>query len=148
MTLKIAITEVSTAKPDTFAPCMQIRRQVFCLEQKVPETVEWDGLDGDCRHFLLWADGQAVATARIRPYGPSLIKIERVAVLKSHRGLGLGRVLMVQILANARASGASQAVLNAQSAVKGFYADLGFVPEGPEFVEADIAHVRMRLSLG
>jgi predicted GNAT family N-acyltransferase len=141
------IEDVSTANTDTFAHCQHIRRAVFCHEQNVPESIEWDGLDGDCQHVLLRVDGLAAATARTRPYGVNLFKIERVAVLKSHRGLGLGRVLMRHIMAQARASGASHAVLNAQLAVQGFYAGLGFVAEGPTFVEADIPHVHMRLKL-
>jgi predicted GNAT family N-acyltransferase len=145
--VKTHIEDVSALNTNTFAQCQRIRRVVFCLEQNVPESIEWDGLDADCSHVLLWVDGLAVGTARTRPYGVNLFKIERVAVLKTHRGQGLGQVLMRHILAHARLSGASHAVLNAQLAVKDFYAGLGFVAEGPEFVEADIPHVHMRLSL-
>lgn len=145
--MKTEIEDVSAANIDTFALCQHIRRTVFCQEQNVPESIEWDGLDAGCHHVLLRVDGLAVGTARTRPYGVNLFKIERVAVLKSHRGQGLGQVLMRHILAHARASGASHAVLNAQLAVQDFYAGLEFVAEGPEFVEADIPHVHMRMKL-
>jgi len=130
-----------------FAACRTIRREVFCIEQKVPEAVEWDGLDDRCRHFLLRLDGVPAATARSRAYGPGDYKIERVAVLKTHRGSGLGKALMVHVLAHARGTDAATAVLNAQTLVKDFYAGLGFVADGPEFIEADIPHVHMALRL-
>lgn len=145
--MKVDIEEIDAANNARFALCQAIRRAVFCVEQGVAESIEWDGLDGACRHFLLWVEGAAVATARTRPYGASLLKIERVAVIRSHRGRGVGRALMEHILALAKTSKADQAVLNAQTAVYAFYADLGFIAEGPEFIEADIAHVHMRLKL-
>ncbi len=145
--MSISIEEINAAQIGLFTHSQTIRREVFCVEQGVPESIEWDDLDAVCRHFLLWLDGAAVATARTRPYGTNLLKIERVAVLKSYRRRGLGRVLMEHILAAARASSADDAVLNAQTAVRTFYADLGFIAEGPEFIEVDIPHVHMRLKL-
>ena len=132
---------------ESFAACREIRREVFCLEQKVPEAIEWDGLDGQCRHFLLRVDGAPAATARTRPYGQNAYKVERVAVLKSHRGSGLGNTLMKHVIDHARGSGAAAAVLNAQIAVRDFYERLGFTADGPEFMEADIPHVHMTLRL-
>ena len=72
---------------------------------------------------------------------------QKASGVNPHRGQGLGQVLMHHILAQAKASAATHAVLNAQLAVKDFYAGLGFVAEGPEFMEADIPHVHMRLKL-
>jgi predicted GNAT family N-acyltransferase len=143
----IRIEEFSESHTEGMDACRAIRRDVFCIEQKVPETLEWDGLDATCRHFLLRVDGVAAATARSRPYGQNAYKIERVAVLKVHRGSGLGRALMEQVLAHARGTGAATAVLNAQTTVRDFYAGLGFVAEGPKFMEADIPHVHMTLRL-
>lgn len=145
--MKTRIQDVSALEPTTFALCQHIRRQVFCQEQNIAESLEWDGLDDQCRHLLAWADGVAVGTARARPYGDNLFKIERVAVLKSHRGQGLGQQLMNHFIALGTALGAAQAVLNAQVSVRDFYAKLGFIAEGPEFVEADIPHVHMRRKL-
>jgi ElaA protein len=124
------------------APCFDVRRKVFCEEQGIAEALEWDGLDGDCRHYLLTYDARPVGTARVRPYGVATIKIERVAVLKDRRGHGLGARLMAHILARADREGHA-AVLNAQTAVRGFYEKLGFVADGPEFEEAGIPHVHM-----
>ena len=85
-------------------------------------------------------DGDAVGTARTRTLANGDNKFERVAVLKPLRGTGIGKALMVRALADI---GAGHAVLNAQLAVEGFYAGLGFVTEGEVFREAGIDHVRM-----
>jgi predicted GNAT family N-acyltransferase len=124
---------------DDLNAAFAIRREVFCGEQGVDEAEEIDGLDPDCRHYLAWLAGDAVGTARTRPLAGG-IKIERVAVLKRLRGSGIGKALMIRALADITAG---PAVLNAQLAVEGFYARLGFVSEGEIFQEAGIDHVRM-----
>jgi ElaA protein len=146
--MTIDIIQIPGSDTDALAPCFTIRRQVFCQEQGVPEAIEWDNLDNSCAHYLLTVDGTPVATARVRRYKPGEMKIERVAALKSHRGRGLGLTLMERIMADLRADPtAHEAILNAQTAVRDFYAQLGFAPHGPEFVEADIPHIHMRLKL-
>ena len=117
-----------------------IRREVFCGEQDVPVAVEIDGLDPVCRHYLARLGGDAVGTARTRRVGDGDMKIERVAVLKTSRGTGIGIALMDRILAD---NAGGRAVLNAQVEVEGFYAKLGFIAEGEVFQEAGIDHVRM-----
>ena len=118
-----------------------IRRAVFCAEQGVSEAEEIDGRDDQCRHYLAVAAGVAIGTARTRILTNGNTKIERVAVLKPHRRSGIGRRLMIYIMDNA----SSNMVLNAQIAVQRFYRELGFVPEGPVFLEADIEHIHMTL---
>jgi predicted GNAT family N-acyltransferase len=105
-------------------------------------------MDDESDHFLLSDGDTAVGVARTRAYGPGAAKIERVAVLKEHRGEGAGRAVMDAVLAHLRASGFRTAILNAQVAVEQFYKDLGFVSEGEHFWEAEIEHVRMTKRLG
>jgi predicted GNAT family N-acyltransferase len=143
----VVIQELTASDEAAFAQCRHIRREVFCVEQRVPESIEWDAFDATCIHYLLLREGAAAATARTRLYAPGVWKIERVAVLKRLRQLGLGRDLMTHIIARARADGVREVILNAQTAVASFYSGLGFVAEGPEFLEADIPHMRMRMKL-
>lgn len=121
------------------AAAFSIRRTVFCVEQGVSEAEEIDGQDDRCRHFLAITAGVAIGTARTRVLTNGDTKIERVAVLKPYRRSGIGRLLMIHIMDNA----SSNMVLNAQIAVQQFYIDLGFVAEGPVFMEADIEHIHM-----
>jgi predicted GNAT family N-acyltransferase len=136
--------------PDTAAltHCHNIRREVFCEEQGISADLEWDDFDAICTHYLLFIDDVPAVTARIRPYKPGEVKIERVAALKKYRGQGLGLLLMEHILADLKANAPIEAILNAQTIVRDFYTRLGFEPHGPEFVEAEIPHIHMRLKLG
>ena len=145
--MDISILDVVAADDGAYAQCRHIRHDVFCIEQQIPESLEWDEFDATCHHFLLQIDDNAAATARSRPYGANVWKVERVAVLKRFRGQGLGALLMRHVLQHAKRHGAAEVVINAQLAVEKFYTTLGFVTEGPQFVEADIPHVRMRLRL-
>ncbi len=119
----------------------KIRAAVFCDEQGVPADLEWDGNDHLCEHILLELDGTAIGTARVRPYGPSIFKVERVAVLKHMRGQNAGKAIMDYILGRMRGTGT--VVLNAQAQVEVFYQRLGFTREGEVFQEAGIDHVHM-----
>jgi predicted GNAT family N-acyltransferase len=144
----IQIRRVDPRDATALSACLALRKDVFCVEQGVPETLEWDGRDGACLHFLAMDGGMPVGTARLRPYeGGRSAKIERVAVLRAARGRGVGRLLMHAALDHARANGFAEAVLNAQTAVQPFYEDLGFAPQGDVFMEAGIPHIHMRLAL-
>jgi predicted GNAT family N-acyltransferase len=114
-----------------------IRHTVFVQEQSVPAELELDGLDDLCQHFLARVAGEAVATARARttPHG---WKIERVAVVPPQRGRAIGAALVRRMLADAPEGLA--VYVHAQESALGFWRRLGFVAEGPRFVEAGIGH--------
>ncbi|MDX9875420.1 MAG: GNAT family N-acetyltransferase [Spongiibacteraceae bacterium] len=120
-----------------------IRREVFIDEQRVAESLEWDGLDDEASHWLAFADGEPAGTLRLLPDG----HIGRVAVRRPWRGRGIGRALMRTALASARATGFHEVHLNAQVDALGFYERLGFTAFGPEFDDAGIPHRVMRLTL-
>ena len=66
------------------ADLQAIRREVFVVEQHVPEEDEWDANDAVCQHVLALADGTPVVpigTGRLLPDG----HIGRMAVLKPWR---------------------------------------------------------------
>lgn len=121
----------------------EIRRIVFIEEQAVPREEEWDGRDGDCIHFLAWQDKRAIGTARLLPDG----HIGRVAVLRDARGLGVGQQLMQAAIEVARQQGHAHVELAAQTHALAFYASLGFEAFGDEFLDAEIPHRNMRLTL-
>lgn len=70
-------------------------------------------------------------------------KIGRMAVLKSHRGKGVGRKLLQHAIAGAEKLGAKRIYLHAQVAVIGFYEKSGFRCVGPVFEEGKIPHRKM-----
>jgi predicted GNAT family N-acyltransferase len=140
----ILVTRISSR--EDLETCLAIRREVFVQGQKVPEEIEIDGLDPECTHFMARVDGDPVGTARLREVN-GVAKAERVAVLASWRGYGIGRRLMEASEETARASSLPGMVLNAQVSVIPFYEELGYRAEGDVFLEADIEHRTMRKRL-
>lgn len=140
----IEITKV-TSQSDR-DDCFHIRTIVFVEEQNVSLDEEMDGRDGDADHYLLRVAGKATATARVRLLD-DVAKIERVAVLKSERGLNLGRKLMKFIMADIQKNkNITLMKLGAQVQVIPFYENLGFISYGDEFLDAGIKHRWMSLT--
>lgn len=117
-----------------------LRHAVFVVEQGVPIDVEIDGLDDGCRHFLVRSGEHAVATARARMTERGW-KIERVAVAEAYRRRAVGTLLVHSVLADAPAG--AEVYVHAQESALGFWERLGFVADGPRFVEGGIGHRRM-----
>ncbi|WP_067931717.1 GNAT family N-acetyltransferase [Alicyclobacillus kakegawensis] len=136
---------------EQLAECLAIRREVFVLEQGVPEDLEWDEWDriGACVHLLV-RDGQGIAqaTARVKRYDETTAKVQRVAVRRSVRGGGWGRAVMAAAEAAARQLGLRRVVLDAQCQAQAFYEKLGYrVVSSEPFLDAGILHVRMAKEL-
>ena len=121
-----------------------LRRLVFIIEQKVPNEVEWDGLDDDASHWLATdANDRPIGTARLLSSG----QIGRMAVLEEFRGLHIGAALLEKAVEKALQLGFTSVFLNAQAHALDFYKKSGFEPEGEEFLEAGIVHFRMTRKL-
>lgn len=119
-----------------------IREQVFIQEQNIAAEDEWDEQDEIAVHFVVYEQDQAIATARLLQNH----SIGRVAVLKSHRGLGVGKVLMQAVIAHAQQQQHPFLVLSSQVHAQAFYQTLGFMQEGGEYLDCGIQHIHMRLS--
>ena len=124
---------------------MRLRERVFLDEQQVDAEEEFDGLDDAATQIVAVDEKGVLATCRLRfggtPGGEGLdegtCKLERMAVEKRARGLGVGTRLLEAAEREAVARGATLMVANAQTRAQGFYANGGFVPEG----ETGRAHV-------
>ncbi len=117
-----------------------IRKIVFVKEQGVSERIEIDEHETDSTHIIATMDDKPVGTARWRRTDIG-IKLERFAVLKEYRGYAVGKKL-VEFCINAHVD-SHTVYLNAQTSVIEFYTKYGFQTTGPEFMEADIPHVKM-----
>jgi predicted GNAT family N-acyltransferase len=129
--------------PEAFVEIKAIRCAVFQEEQGVDPALEFDGLDETATHLLAYLDEQPVGTARIRYLEQQTAKIERLAVLSTARGLGIGKKLMVKALDVAEKNNTQDVVVNAQEYVKALYQQLGFEQVGERFEEAGIVHIKM-----
>ncbi|QMU58732.1 MAG: GNAT family N-acetyltransferase [Boseongicola sp.] len=134
--LKIKLSDDMTA-------CLGIRHEVFVVEQCIAKEDEVDGMDPAATHLLAEQDGLAVGTARMLIDGPTG-KIGRVAVLKSHRGQGIGKALIEAAVAYLETIPTlKHAKLGAQTSALNFYCDLGFKPVGDIFDDVGIPHQEM-----
>lgn len=134
------MTELVLGDWSTLGPSLEaLRREVFIVEQGVPEELEWDEYDAVSVHALALIDGEAVGCGRLLPDG----HIGRMAVRKAFRRQGVGRALLDSLVTTAIGRGLSLLQLHAQIHAQGFYAQAGFVGEGDEFEEAGIPHRRM-----
>ena len=90
MNIKAIICDYKSHTEDICA----IRYEVFVGEQNVPEELEIDGLDGEAKHVLAFVDDLPIGTGRILGDG----HIGRVAVLRDYRGLGIGKMIMKELI--------------------------------------------------
>lgn len=121
-----------------------IREEVFIVEQKIPEDIEFDSIDPSCHHFLARTDEHAaIGTVRLSPDG----KIGRMAVLSEWRKQGVGKSLLVTVIDKARKLGLTEVSLNAQVPLTGFYEKFGFAKLGEVFKIANIPHQAMHLAI-
>jgi len=123
-----------------------LRYQVFVIEQKVPEDMEWDEFDQIAWHAIVTADNQTIGTGRLI-INDRVAKIGRMAVQSSRRNQGIGKSILKSLIQTAKEKGAQECILHAQTHAITFYAKEDFEPHGPIFDEAGIPHVEMRLIL-
>ena len=128
------------------AEAFAIRREVFVQEQGFAAGTEFDEIDKTALHVLVMDDGRPAATARLYQHD-GCWHIGRVAVRQAHRGRGVGAVAMRLMMQKARALGAQEVHIGAQTQAEGFYRGLGFAPCGPEYDEEGVPHVPMKAQL-
>lgn len=122
----------------------EIREAVFIQEQGVAPNLEWDGLDETSQHVLaLSANGDGIGCGRIAPDG----KIGRIAVLPAWRRKRVGSAILEAVLDYAHSRDYQVLELNAQIAAVKLYQRYNFTEVGEEFMDADIPHIKMQLTL-
>ena len=119
-----------------------VRKEVFIKEQHVSPEEEMDHLDQESSHLVIYDEKEPIGAGRLRlvdGYG----KLERICVLKSHRSLGVGNLIIQALEEEAAKQGAVQFMLNAQTQAVPFYEKHGYKVVSEEFSDANIPHVKM-----
>ncbi len=125
-----------------------IRTAVFIEEQQIPVEMEWDEADVQCVHAVAFNRfGLPLATGRLLPHAPGVARIGRMASIQAVRGSGVGRRVLDALMQAAKLRGDREVLLHAQTSAQGFYVRAGFMPTGPVFDEAGIAHIEMTRAL-
>lgn len=138
---KIIITEPANTL-ELRKSIFEVRREVFVREQQVSETEEYDEFETTSTHLAASIDGKVVGTCRFRNTDKGT-KLERFAVLKEYRNMGIGGDLLGHCLDIVQSE--RYVYLHAQVQVVDFYSKYGFVQEGQMFEEAGIKHYKMVL---
>jgi putative N-acetyltransferase (TIGR04045 family) len=138
----------------------QVRRQVFVAEQGLFRSTngisgdragaDRDGHDDDPAtiHVVGLADGEICGTVRLYPLGTDgMWKGDRLAVLASHRHLGLGAPLVRFAVSSAGRLGGREMEAFIQPANVAFFRWLGWRRTGDLVDYAGIPHQRMLIDL-
>ena len=127
------------------------RQQVFAVEQHCA-FLDADGHDAHAWHLLGWVgdSGAESLVAYLRALDPGRKfaepSIGRVLTLSPYRGVGFGRILMVEGIARTVQAWPGRAIrIAAQQRLEAFYMSLGFLTASPPYDEDGIAHVDMVL---
>lgn len=120
----------------------RIRMEVFVEEQGVSPDVEIDEHEAESTHVLVYWDGQAAGTGRVRKVG-EYAKMERVCVRAAFRKYGVGKAVMNALEEAAREQGLAKAKLHGQTHAEPFYKKIGYETVSDVFMEEDIPHVMM-----
>ncbi|NYV65738.1 GNAT family N-acetyltransferase [Bacillus sp. Gen3] len=126
-----------------------IREEVFVKEQGVPladEFDEFDSLDADCEHVLVYYHEEPVGTGRIRMVD-GVGKLERICILEPYRKFGLGKVIIYALEEIAVEQEVTKVKLHGQTQAEGFYKKLGYQTSSSEFMEDGIPHILMTKTL-
>ena len=136
----ISILKVLFSDKKNIQKCFEIRNKVFVEEQNCDPKEEYEH-EEESTHFLLIEDNKHIATARYRKTEKG-IKMERFAVLKTHRGKGFGHRILIKMLKDLE-NNSSIKYLHAQVQVVEFYKKIGFEKIGDAFDEVGIMHYKM-----
>ena len=126
----------------TFHDMVRLRVDTFIVEQSCSYH-ELDGRDilPSTEHLWVEEDGGVVSYLRMYPGDEQATWIGRVVTAPTHRGRGLGGLLMRHALSRA----ARPVRISAQARLASWYAGLGFERCGPDFIEDGIPHTPMLL---
>jgi predicted GNAT family N-acyltransferase len=123
-----------------------IRNTVFIEEQGFER--EYDDIDSFAAHIVIYEGDTALGTCRVF-FDEELgcYHTGRIAVLKEHRGKGLGRILVTEAEKAAKGMGGTEVFIGGQVRVKDFYIRLGYIPYGEEYLDEGVPHIGLKKSL-
>ncbi len=128
-------------------PAHAVRAAVFQMEQGIPASDDFDDLDISAHQFVAFDKGKSIGTARYRILDSGIAKVERVAVLPSHRGKKVGQAIMHAVEYTAWRQHIPELMLNAQLTAANFYKRQGYRQDGGIFEEVGIPHIKMTLEV-
>lgn len=136
------IARTSQQREDAFA----VRIAVFVEEQGISRSEELDDFDASATHCVAYVDGAPAGAGRLLLFD-GYAKIGRMAVLASHRGSGIGALVLDALEREGAARGVRQIKLSAQLSARGFYERCGYTAHGDVYDDVGIPHIDMEKQL-
>lgn len=140
--MKIKVVETNNEQEQAY----HVRTIVFVEEQKVPAEEEIDQHEKEAIHFIGYKDNEPIAASRLR-FADDYGKLERICILKNHRGNSYGTQIIQVMEDEISKKGYAKAKLSAQTHAEKFYERLGYKTVSGEFLDAGIPHITMIKSL-
>lgn len=123
---------------------IDIRFQVFTLEQGFAKEVDLDDFDCKSIHILVYVDNKVIATARMFKEDENTFHIGRIAVLKEYRHQGVGSFILSVFEKKAKELGGSKINIGSQIDKAEFYEKCGYKKYGDIFDDAGYPHIMMQ----
>lgn len=124
----------------------EVKRQVFVIEQGIDEALVFENVEeNDEINIIVKKDSMVIGTARVVFPADETAKVERMAVLVSYRGRGIGNGIISFLLGELKRMKIKNIILHAQYQVADFYKACGFIETGLPFIEAGIKHIKMEM---
>ena len=124
-----------------------IRETVFLSEQGFEK--EYDENDNIAKHIVIYENDEAIATCRL--YWDDEVNcyhVGRIAVLKPHRGKGLGIKIVTEAEKIIKEMGGKEVFISGQVQVVEFYVKkLGYTQYGDVYLEEKKPHVSLKKSI-
>lgn len=120
---------------------VMIRTEVFMNEQGFKN--EFDPIDKNAFHLVLFENDRPIGTCRFFAEEDHYA-IGRLAVLKSERGKGYAKQLIVEAQKAIKEHGGKDILIHAQKRLEGMYTHIGFKSEGIEDLDEGVPHLWMK----
>lgn len=130
-------------------------KEVFKLRDEVlrkplGQSLHNDDLSRDFTDAILAAkyDNKVIACLMLHHVNNSDVQLRQMAVYDHWQGKGIGKLLVRFAEEYAFSNGYKKVILHARKVAVGFYAGMGYLQYGNEFVEVGIPHLLMEKMIG
>lgn len=147
--ITFACKKFEALTPVELYAALRLRSEVFVVEQNCV-FLDMDNKDQQSWHLFGWHNDLLAAYTRLVPAGVSFreISIGRVVTSPKMRKSGAGRILMQKSIETSyEIFGKSPIRIGAQLYLKQFYESFGFQQSSEVYLEDDIEHIEMLLTV-
>lgn len=143
--MTIEIKTFSADSKTLLKQAVELRLNVFSDEQGLDKDIVFDGNDYNAIHYLVLVDNINAASVRWREIDNGL-KIEHLAVLKKFRDIGIGFLLMKNVINELKVSKSDIFLKTTENNIR-FFELLHFKVTGQKFIEANVFYYNMIYNL-